>query len=205
MNFFSNPAKSPVLAKYMPLLLPFSLTRGDTTMSEINSGTGCIMNLASYLNGDKWITDAPACVDPWVRAVAVFLNDLSFYPSRQRKLIKMLPRMMMTGSLPEKDKELIRFKLASHLKLIKEKTLTTWFHDDIDRAVNVLTLNHTYYGVEAFMDALAYLYLARFTGPLYDLLDDVLPKSEFEPGMKHLEAEKIIKITPRHDMVDTTA
>ena len=60
------------------------------------TGQGCFMNVAAYLNGDLKMSDKSPCVSPIIRNVAIFLNDMLNDEDRQR-LIPLIPRAMETG------------------------------------------------------------------------------------------------------------
>lgn len=77
------------------LIKPIKLLHGshaDTTQT----GSGCFMNVASYLNGDEQITDQPSCVDSAVRVMMVNINDAMGAEYRQR-LLPFVHRAMRTA------------------------------------------------------------------------------------------------------------
>ncbi len=65
-------------------------TTGDT-------GSGCFLNVCSYLQGDKVITDNPTSVNGHLRAPLVILNDLLPDVARQA-LLPFVHRAMLTGA-----------------------------------------------------------------------------------------------------------
>lgn len=80
------------------------LLRG-THEDTAQTGSGCVMNLVAYLNGESVITDQSPCVCVTVRPIAIFLNDLANDEQRQR----MLPLVMrMMGSRTDDKAEISR-------------------------------------------------------------------------------------------------
>ena len=56
------------------IIRPIELLRG-THPEAGDTGRGCLMNVVSYLNGDRKITDKPACSCPVIIPIAIHLND----------------------------------------------------------------------------------------------------------------------------------
>lgn len=53
---------------------PITLLEGPHVDTHI-TGSGCFMNVAAYLNGDKVISDESPCVSRLIREVAIYVND----------------------------------------------------------------------------------------------------------------------------------
>ena len=67
------------------ILKPIKLLKGSHE-DTWKTGSGCLMNVVSYLNGDREITDAPACACPVVMPIAIWLNDYMSDNERQQLL-----------------------------------------------------------------------------------------------------------------------
>jgi len=67
------------------ILKPIKLLKGSHPNTG-ETGSGCLMNVVSYLNGDQEITDRPACACPVVMPIAIWLNDYMNDDERQQLL-----------------------------------------------------------------------------------------------------------------------
>ena len=67
------------------ILKPIKLLKGSHPNTG-ETGSGCLMNVVSYLNGDQEITDRPACACPVVIPIAIWLNDYMRDDERQQLL-----------------------------------------------------------------------------------------------------------------------
>lgn len=82
---------------------PIMLLAGDHP-NTAETGSGCIMNVISYLNGEAQITDRSPCVDPVVRKLMMAINDSLNGPDRQR-LIPFVQRAMGTAGADRRTTE----------------------------------------------------------------------------------------------------
>lgn len=83
----------------LSIIRPIVLCVG--THDTYRTGKGCVMNVASYLAGDKEITDKPASVDATIRMLAQTDNDFSSQGARQG----LLPYVLrMIGSATTDDR-----------------------------------------------------------------------------------------------------
>jgi len=80
----------------LDVIKPIKLLAGSHPDTK-STGSGCFMNVVSYLNGDDDITDKPTCVDPFVRHLAIAIND--FAPGDQRnRLLPFVERALLFGN-----------------------------------------------------------------------------------------------------------
>ncbi len=77
------------------VIKPIKLLQGSHA-DTAQTGSGCFMNVASYLNGDENITDKPTCVDSAVRIMMININDSLGMDDRQR-LLPFVHRAMRTA------------------------------------------------------------------------------------------------------------
>jgi hypothetical protein len=78
----------------LDIIKPIKLIHGNHT-DTAKTGSGCIMNIASYLAGDAQVTDNPDCVCPEIRDWAMPINDYSGAADRQ-ELLPYVLRMIGT-------------------------------------------------------------------------------------------------------------
>lgn len=71
---------------------PIKLLRGSHNDTGV-TGSGCMMNVISYLQGDSIITDTPFSVCPMVRTVCIKIND-TMEDSERQELHKFIFRAM---------------------------------------------------------------------------------------------------------------
>lgn len=77
-------------------IAPIRLLKGCHP-STGDTGSGCFLNVCSYLQGDKVITDRPTSVSAALRAPLIILNDL--LPDAERQaLLPFVHRAMLTGA-----------------------------------------------------------------------------------------------------------
>jgi hypothetical protein len=86
------------------IIKPIRLIRGSCSHTA-KTGSGCVMNVIAYLNGDAKITDQSPCVCPSIRRELIIINDFLEYEDRQ-KLIPYIERAM--GSVTDDKRELTR-------------------------------------------------------------------------------------------------
>lgn len=61
---------------------PIKLLHGSHKDTAV-TGSGCMMNVISYLQGDEIITDSPSCVDSTIRKICILINDTMNERERQ--------------------------------------------------------------------------------------------------------------------------
>jgi hypothetical protein len=70
---------------------------GGSHSTTAQTGSGCFMNVISYLNGESQITDRSPCVCTTIRRIAIWLNDYANDEQRQR-LLPFVLRAMGTAT-----------------------------------------------------------------------------------------------------------
>lgn len=96
LSVFQSKSPSDVLARYYPSIKPVFLTgtcEGDTAVT----GRGCLMNVISYMQGDRVINDRPSSVNMIMQGFGQVLNDFTRDDKDRQKLVKYIPRFMLTG------------------------------------------------------------------------------------------------------------
>ena len=86
------------------------------------SGKGCAMNLISWENGDKTITDLPDCADPMLAKIVQRVNDSYcthrdgdlLCPTCSVKVLELAHRTVGTGTLDltQRERRVIWVKVA---------------------------------------------------------------------------------------------
>jgi hypothetical protein len=62
------------MSNILDVIKPIKLLKGSHA-DTANTGSGCMMNVISYLNGDSIITDQPNGVHPQVCNICIYIND----------------------------------------------------------------------------------------------------------------------------------
>lgn len=75
---------------------PIKLLAGSHKNTS-ETGSGCFLNVASYLAGDTEITDRPTCVSPVLRGFVIKVNDM-LPPQLRQELLPFVHRAMQTGN-----------------------------------------------------------------------------------------------------------
>ena len=68
------------------IIAPIKLLKGNHADTG-RTGSGCFMNVVSFLNGEAQITDESTCVCVTVRRIAIWFNDFLFDHERQEMLL----------------------------------------------------------------------------------------------------------------------
>jgi hypothetical protein len=76
------------------------LCRGNQPWNILAQGRGCVMNIISFLQGDKFITDHPSGVNDYIRVVAVNCND-GMNDTMRQLLVPLILRMMNTAYMDD--------------------------------------------------------------------------------------------------------
>jgi hypothetical protein len=128
---------------------PISLLKG-THADTGTTGQGCFMNVVAYLNGESQITDHSPCVCPYVRPLAICLNDRSTDEQRAQLLPFVLRAM---GSATE-DAAVMKSRRDRLRKYGQEcnDIVQTW------RAEIKAKNAYAYADANAYADAYAYAY-----------------------------------------------
>jgi hypothetical protein len=75
----------------LEIIKPIELLSGSHSDAG-KTGRGCLMNVVSYLNGDRTITDRPACACPVITHIAIYANDF-FNDADRHLLLPFIPRI----------------------------------------------------------------------------------------------------------------
>lgn len=89
---------------------------------------GCIMQVIDWIHRERW-TDAPPCVHPVIRCLAIYVNDHADDETRQ-KLLDLAPRMMNTYSKDEALTRRLLGYLARQVYPIYEQWIAQSGYDD---------------------------------------------------------------------------
>lgn len=139
-------APAPSAPSSVPELLPM-LARGQHRSPRRGA---CFMELASYLAGERW-SDAPACTDPHLAALARLVNDLTSDAARPA-LAPWVPAVIGVRGLPPTFAGDLALLVASHalrdiaashqhavaagvLRLLEDETATSYPARERVRAV----------------------------------------------------------------------
>ena len=170
------------------------------------TGSGCFMNVASYLNGDEKITDRPTCVDSAVRIMMININDSLGTDDRQR-LLPFVHRAMRTAG---SDKETVKNRIFTMgrcvslmlMQLDGERRETTEVRVSMRMHTARFYLNHgdiysaaSYVG-DALMEVLMMSRISLNKDAILDILlqhiDKILPPAEEPSGEVLQRAEKLV-------------
>lgn len=111
---------------------PIKLLRGSHSDTGV-TGSGCMMNVISYLQGDSVITDDPDGVDPIIRLVCIRINDLMFDAERQR-LHELIFRAMKSET---QERRIIERRERIMNRVVKDliEMVLKWGADNRDQKV----------------------------------------------------------------------
>jgi hypothetical protein len=90
------------------IIEPIKLLAGSHA-DTAKTGSGCFMNVISYLNGEPQITDQSACVCVTVRKIAIWLNDF-LRDDERHEMIPFIERAMGSAT-DDRDEMNRRLKL----------------------------------------------------------------------------------------------
>ena len=187
------------------VIKPIKLLHGSHP-DTAQTGSGCFMNVASYLNGDENITDMPTCVDSTVRVMMININDAMSAEYRQR-LLPFVHRAMRTAGSARHviEDRIVTMGRCASLMVV---AMSTSLSEHAERRVTMLmsnarvALNHgsRYEAASYVGDALmAVLMLSRLTADedqVVDILlrhsDKILPPAEEPSGEVLQRAEKLV-------------
>ena len=187
------------------IIKPIKLLQGSHP-DTAQTGSGCFMNVASYLNGDEKITDKPTCVDSAVRIMMININDAVGAKYRQR-LIPFVHRAMRTADSDKGTTErriLTMARCVSLMLAVIEPGMREHLQHRIAMVMHTsrVTLNHgaTYEAAAYIGDALmAVLMTSRLsanedviTDILLQHIDKMLPPAEEPSGEVLQRAEKLV-------------
>ena len=193
------------------VIKPIKLLQGSHP-DTAQTGSGCFMNVASYLNGDENITDMPTCVDAAVRVMMININDAMGAEDRQR-LIPFVHRAMRTAG---SAKQVVEDRIVTMGRCVSLMVvaMSADLREHAERRVAMLmsnarvALNHgcRYEAAGYVGDALmAVLMLSRLSADedrVVDILlrhiDKILPPAEEPSGELLQRAEKLVATAEQH-------